>query len=260
MRTRLVVASVGLGLAVVLARSLPAAAASGSSGTPKFLTLPFPIAAGMRIQQAWLWTGGGHAALHRGVDYIHGRIDQAATWKSFPVIAAADGKACAQLDGKHGCVEGIGNRVFIKHRVDGKVFYTYYGHLRWIDPAIPRGSLDDTITVKRGQLLGYAGHSGDPPGVIHLHFELRNRHRYHRDPYDLYGTRDAYPDPAGRNHKQPGANHYWLTDPPAPPEPPANSGPGAGQDVLAVARFSRVGRVRRPHLVPLTKPPMRRAR
>ena len=240
-----------VGLTVVLALGLPAVATSGSSVTSKFLTLPFPIAAGMRIQQAWLWTGGGHADKHRGLDYIYGKIDRAWTWKSFPVIAAADGKACAQLKGKHGCVEGIGNRVFIKHRVDGKVFYTYYGHLRWIDPQIPRGSLEDTIKVTRGQLLGYAGHSGDPPGVIHLHFELRNSHRYHRDPYDLYQARQAYPDPAGKNHRQAGPNHYWMTDPPASPEPPDGREPGTGPDALAVIRSPRIARLwRRSRWVP----------
>ena len=60
----------------------------------------------MNIQQAWLWSGGSRdgTAGHDGIDYIKARVDSApVTWKSFRVVAAAPGQACASRNGRSAC-------------------------------------------------------------------------------------------------------------------------------------------------------------
>lgn len=187
-----------------------------AANPPRFLTLPFDHPERMRIQQGFYWTGAGHDKYHGGIDYIQGTLDRSRTWKSFPVYAAADGLACSQVETtQKGCIGGTGNRVLIEHTVDGKKYRTYYGHLRSISTRIPRG--DKTVKVKRGELLGYAGYSGDPCCVIHLHFQLMDDHWKTVDPYGINGQRDKYPDPAGTNGIRNGRKSFWANDPPVPP-------------------------------------------
>jgi murein DD-endopeptidase MepM/ murein hydrolase activator NlpD len=194
--------------AVVVAPAVPVAAASH-----RFLTLPFHAASAKKIQEGMYWTGCCHPAYHGGIDYIQGTLDRSSTWRSFPVYAAASGMACSQLAStQKGCISGIGNRVLIKTRVNGKVYYTYYGHFKSIVSRIPRGGA--RVHVDRGDLLGYSGHSGDPCCVIHLHFQLMTGDWKTIDPYGIYSTRSHYPDPAGRNGKHEGSPSYWLSDPP----------------------------------------------
>jgi hypothetical protein len=169
----------------------------------------------MTIQQGFYWLGPGHGRLHGGIDYIFGKRDRSATWKSFPVYAAASGYACANLTDRKGCIVGVGNRVLITHTIRGRTYRSYYGHLRAISKRIPLGG--KTVFVKRGELLGYSGYSGDPCCVTHLHFQLFDPHWKIVDPYGIYGTRAAYPDPAGRNGIGNGSPSYWTTDPPTQP-------------------------------------------
>jgi len=194
--------------AVVVAPAVPVDAASH-----RFLTLPFRDPEDKQIQQGMYWTGCCHPAYHGGTDYIQGTLDESSTWRSFPVYAAADGMACSQLAStQKGCISGNGNRVLIKHRVHGVVFYTYYGHLRSIVSRIPIGGA--RVPVKRGQLLGWSGHTGDPCCVVHLHFQLLTADWRTIDPYGINSTREAYPDPAGLNGLHVGSPSYWLSDPP----------------------------------------------
>jgi len=181
-----------------------------NSGSAKFLTLPFPPDSEMRIQQGWRYTWES-TPTHKGIDYIKGSLDNSATWRSFPVVAAADGEACGN------CVNGPGNKVWIRHTVGGLIYYTYYGHLSSIDNQIPRGSLNDTVHVQRGQVIGYAGDTGTTQGWVHLHFQLKNADNVPVDPYDLRDQRSSYPDPNGTNGRHSGANHYWTTNPPSYP-------------------------------------------
>ncbi len=179
---------------------------------PKFLTLPFSPDPEMRIQQGWTSSWNPN---HHGIDYIKGSLDISSSWQSFPVLAAADGEACGQLDGSNGdCVTGPGNRVLVKHTVDGQTFYTYYGHLSTIDEQIPLGSRNNTIYVRRGQIIGYAGDTGATSGWVHLHFGLTPPTFEWVDPYDLQSTRENYPDPNGTNGRTSGSDHYWTTNPP----------------------------------------------
>jgi peptidoglycan/xylan/chitin deacetylase (PgdA/CDA1 family) len=198
--------------------------------TPKFLTLPFASLSHMVLQQGWDFADGQHKA----IDYIKGRMDATSTWRGFPVVAAADGKACGEKRGRNGCIvrPGImGHRVLIKHRVGDEVYWTFYNHLEWIDPAIPLGSRKDMAKVTRGQVIGYAGHSGNPAYLIHLHFQLLDSAFEPLDPYGIYANRERYPDPKGDNGKLSKRRNYWTTNPPtlAPEEQP----PPAAASIVA---------------------------
>jgi len=184
---------------------------------PRFLTLPFKVTRAMRIQQGDIWQGPpqpGH--VHGGIDYINGKLDRSRTWKTFPVYAAASGYACANLTDRKGCIVGNGNRVLITHTIKGRTYRTYYGHLEAISTRIPLGG-KKTVFVKRGELIGYAGYSGDPCCVRHLHFQLFDPHWRTVDPYGISGTRGEYPDPQGTNGIRNGRRSFWRADPPLPP-------------------------------------------
>jgi hypothetical protein len=203
----------------LLALSLILTALGAAPATPVvaagsgFLTLPFHSPSTKKIQEGFYWTGCCHVPLHGGIDYIQGKLDRSATWKSFPVYAAASGMACAQVASRQkGCISGVGNRVLIRHKVNGKVFYTYYGHFKTMVSRIPRGS--SKVFVHRGELLGYSGYSGDPCCVTHLHLQLMTGSWKTIDPYGIYGYRSRYPNPAGTNGKRNGHPSYWKNDPP----------------------------------------------
>jgi murein DD-endopeptidase MepM/ murein hydrolase activator NlpD len=192
----------------------PATPAPITGSVPQFLTLPLSSLTGMTIQQGWLWVGCCHPPLHGGVDYIKGTRDVSSTWQSFPIVAAASGKVCAAGDGQSACgITGTGIHVIIRTRVAGQTWYTYYGHLRTLDPSIPIGTWSST-PIARGTFLGEAGHSGDPCCVVHLHFEVLDSRFVIRDPYDLYTTRSAYPDPQGTNGRRAGPDSLFISDPP----------------------------------------------
>lgn len=215
---RLLVAAVA---ATVLASGslvvAPPATTVAARRTPHFLSLPFKATKGMHIQQANIWLGAPTPGrVHGGIDYINGTPDRPRTWRTFPVYAAAAGYACANLTGRKGCIEGIGNRVLITHTVNGRTYRTYYGHLEAISTRIPLGG-KRTVYVRRGELLGYAGYSGDPCCVRHLHFQLFDPNWRTVDPYGIDGTRGEYPNPQGTNGIHNGRRSYWISDPPTEP-------------------------------------------
>jgi hypothetical protein len=114
---------------------------SSAVASNRFLTLPFLLQPNMRVVQGWIYVWGG---AHFGIDYVNGDMDNPYSWETFDVIAAADGEACAN------CVDGPGNKVWIKHRAGNKVYYTYYGHLASIEPGIPYSRGASTVKVTRG--------------------------------------------------------------------------------------------------------------
>jgi len=208
------------------------------AATPKFLTLPFESPQHMHIQRGW-WTpeflGGPFTLKHHAIDYIHGTLDVTSSWENFPVVAAAAGEACAEVLGGTGCYDApgeiMGNRVLIKHTVDGVVYYTFYNHLKSISDVIPIGSRNKTVHVKQGQVIGIAGASGNDPTFIHLHFELQDARGRWIDPYGLYSSSRQYPDPKGKNGILSGNKNYFLTNPPTvlnatpPPTPSPTPSP-----------------------------------
>jgi murein DD-endopeptidase MepM/ murein hydrolase activator NlpD len=170
----------------------------------------------MGVQDGWIRMD---RTLHNGIDYIRGEVGAGWTWRGFPIIAAADGRACAALDDEEGCISGVGTRVLIRHKLkDGSIYFTYYGHLRRIAPDIAVGTDRFSTRVKRGQLLGWAGRTGLPGTGLHLHFELLTGPGEWIDPYDIYARRGRYPDPAGTNGRRSGPDRYWIDDPPRPPD------------------------------------------
>lgn len=91
----------------------------------------------------------GRNAFHQGIDI--------STPLGKPVIAPADGIVISASRNK-----GYGNIIVIKHRFG---YTTRYGHLSKF--AVRRG-----LGVKRGDVIGYIGHTGKATGP-HLHYEVR---------------------------------------------------------------------------------------
>ena len=157
------------------------------AGTP-FLTLPFVPNSKMHVLSGWYYSGGG--GFHGGIDYINGGVNSSG-WRTFPVIASADGEACGN------CSSRQGNAVWVKHNINGTTYYTYYGHLASITSGIPLGSQSNTVWVKRGQVLGWAGDTG-ARGALHLHFALYNANSQPVEPYMIGKLRESYPQPASQ--------------------------------------------------------------
>lgn len=61
---------------------------------------------------------------------------------------------------------GYGNCIEIRHEINGKIFYSFYAHLKEL-PTLEVGD-----SVKKGDEIGIEGESGKTTG-IHLHFEIR---------------------------------------------------------------------------------------
>lgn len=193
-------------------RLLPCYAAPRLVNPPRFLTLPFPTDRRMEVFHGWLYTHNRHPQC--GIDF--GMRNEKDQLVGFPILAAADGEACADRDDTSGgCVRGFGDRVLIRHEVDGAVYYTYYGHLATIEPDIPIGSRSKTVHVKRGQVIGFAGDTGTFGGSIHLHFGIAAPSFGWYDPYDLWNVSAIYPDPMGVNSYLSGPNYFWTTNPPS---------------------------------------------
>ena len=65
----------------------------------------------------------------------------------------------------------------IKHTVeDGKIFYTFYAHMRDNSICVSKGQ-----TVVEGQVIGVQGTTGNSTGD-HLHFEIRLEDKSTIDP------------------------------------------------------------------------------
>ena len=100
----------------------------------------------------------GETKLHSGIDIVGEHHT--------PIIAVADGEVTYA-----GVQNGYGNCVEIKHTVNGKTLYSFYGHLSRIDVKV-----GDTVT--KAQTIGLEGgastdeNHGTSTGH-HLHFEIR---------------------------------------------------------------------------------------
>ena len=183
-------------------------------GLPNFLTLPFRDL-DINIVQGWIYTWNPDPNAHKGIDYIKGSIyDPSSSWQSFNIFAAADGIAM------HSSSLTYGKFVLIRHNEkdnSGNNYFTLYAHLDSVVSGIPIKDKYDTDysswkSVKRGEPIARAGTTGAPDRGIHLHFEVQRKAyaNYKTDPYDLYTTRDSYPQvEAGC-----GPNYLWTMDPP----------------------------------------------
>lgn len=124
------------------------------------LLMPIPNAT---ITQGFGPTAYSFEAAYAGFPHFHTGVDLAVPLGT-PVFAAADGvvvEAGAMTDAS-GALVGYGNYVIIQHDAGLK---TLYGHLLTI--GVKAGD-----TVKRGQLIGLVGSTGNSTGP-HTHFEVR---------------------------------------------------------------------------------------
>lgn len=110
-----------------------------------------------------------------------------------PVLAAADGLVTYADWMRPGCTGcGFGEGIRIDH---GNGFDTLYGHLWRID-------VSNGQRVRRGQVIGISGVSGDAAGE-HLHFSVYRHGTYVG--VDPYGWSGAGPDPWSHD-----AGNLWL--------------------------------------------------
>ena len=116
-------------------------------------------------------------------DGAHGGIDYPDT-EGAPVLAAANGKV-QRLFNSGGCGYGVAISHEQLSSLLGKHFlYTTYCHLDdWAKIALDNGQ------VRRGDVIGYVGTTGNSMGVPHVHFELNTDGRSHASG-DLEGTED----------------------------------------------------------------------
>jgi murein DD-endopeptidase MepM/ murein hydrolase activator NlpD len=94
---------------------------------------------------------GGCSTNHSGVDWTPGY--------GAPVHAIADGVVISRPMG------GWGSYVLIEHNVDGERVISGYAHL------VAGSNLPVGATVKRGEVVGLAGNTGQTSGA-HLHFSI----------------------------------------------------------------------------------------
>lgn len=128
-----------------------------------------------------------------GEEHTHTGIDIAGKRGETNVIASEKGEVisivntCTEGDLK--CGGGYGNHIIISHS-DG--YFTLYGHLASVDPAVNVGG-----SVMKGQVIGKVGSTGNSTGP-HLHFEVRkdtNSSSHAIDPLTILSV--SQPRPTG---------------------------------------------------------------
>jgi len=103
--------------------------------------------------------------------HIHGAIDILAP-RGTPVLAAVDGIVTKLR------VSGAGGLSIYVNDAEGTEYY--YAHLDGYAPW-----LHESMPVKRGDVIGYVGTTGNaPPGTPHLHFAIE-RNGASIDPYPI---------------------------------------------------------------------------
>ncbi|MEM5777896.1 MAG: M23 family metallopeptidase, partial [Candidatus Aenigmatarchaeota archaeon] len=106
-----------------------------------------------------------------GSDNFHTGID-IGTPEGTEIKAAFDGKVLKIRNGDGSdLLTGYGNYVILEHDLDGKKYYSFYGHLKCSGVIVKEGD-----TVKTGDIIGYSGGVDKCKGTstgAHLHFEIR---------------------------------------------------------------------------------------
>lgn len=131
------------------------AAENGNNGNNNGSTPPVSSGNFTRPAEGYISSGFGPRSLgyHYGVDIAKGGL--------VPIVAAADGIVIRSYYSP-----SYGEAVFISHHINGQTYTTVYAHMRMGSRKV--GQLQ---SVKKGQVLGYMGNTGDSYGQ-HLHFEL----------------------------------------------------------------------------------------
>lgn len=106
----------------------------------------------------------GKQSFHTGIDLVGNTGSKVLSVKNGEITHA-------------GWQNGYGNCVEIKHTgEDGKIFYTFYAHIRDNSICVSKGQ-----TVVEGQVIGVQGTTGNSTGD-HLHFEIRLEDKSTIDP------------------------------------------------------------------------------
>ena len=116
-------------------------------------TLDVPVQAVLRSQLKDNFTEGRSGHAHEALDILAAR--------GTPVLSATDGKLLKLFESKQG-----GHMVYAGDASDH--FILMYAHLDRYAPGLQEG-----MPLRRGQVIGYVGTSGDaPPNTPHLHFAI----------------------------------------------------------------------------------------
>ncbi|MFH8080475.1 MAG: peptidoglycan DD-metalloendopeptidase family protein [Candidatus Aenigmatarchaeota archaeon] len=102
---------------------------------------------------------------------FHQGIDISVPYGS-EVKAIADGEVVKILNGDGSVeLEGYGNYVLLKHKINGVTYYSLYAHLKCNGVVVKVGDV-----VKKGDVIAYSGGNDSCKGTStgnHLHFEIR---------------------------------------------------------------------------------------
>lgn len=147
----------------------PLTGAAASPAALDGLMIPVVGVSGRQLHDSFRSPRTGH--VHHAIDIIARR--------GTPVVAAIDG-TIERLRWDHG-----GGRT-IRLLDDTRRYILYYAHLSGYAAGLEQGD-----TVRRGQVLGYVGHTGHVIGSSHLHFRIGRVH----DPDKWWNDRplDPYP-------------------------------------------------------------------
>jgi len=130
-----------------------------------------PVASGTVTAVGWNYPDLGGGKVHTGMD-IGAPVGT-------PLYAPANGvviymyTGCPTLGNGYGdsCAGGMGNNIVMIVQVDGTTYAVKYYHMQKTN-AIGWSS-GNFITVSKGDLVGYVGHSGSSTGA-HVHIEVIN--------------------------------------------------------------------------------------
>lgn len=163
------------GVAPTPARSAAAAATEPAKEPPSELLFPVPSVSPATMADSFLDRRGERT--HHAVDIMAARHAE--------VVAVEDGTVARIMTSAAG-----GRSVYQRSR-DQKFIY-YYAHLQGYAPGLTEGT-----KVRRGQVLGFVGTTGNaPPNTPHLHFAIARVESSDRwwggapvDPYPIWRER-----------------------------------------------------------------------
>jgi Peptidase family M23 len=122
--------------------------------------------------------------VHHGID-IGNPTDGAAVYAVADGVVQSTGEGC--ISGNRGCNREKGNFVILNHASKNLEVTTMYIHLLKVEKGIQKG-----LEVKRGQVIGYMGNTGNSTGT-HLHFEINSTTE--KVNYGYFGTKGKVFDP-----------------------------------------------------------------
>ncbi len=158
----------------------------------------------------FLWPVPSCYYMSRGRLENHKAIDISGC-KGKNVVAAYDGEvvsywnSCPHYNNLGDtCGSGFGNGLILKHKINGKTYYTHYAHMQ--KDSIPAEYLKKGAKVKQGAVIGKVGSSGNSNGP-HLHFAIvQNTETSHPSDYKFYSN--TTPTDKKHNHSDPNGTSY----------------------------------------------------